>query len=178
MTCLEIRDATAADLERMVSIEIAAAERFPLDVLPANVGRAGSREETQQAIVDRLAWVADSEDAGVVGFLVAQLEEPCLHIAEMDVLASHGRRGIGGRLLEHACAQAGQRGLAAITLTTFEQIPWNAPFYARHGFIAATEPVGFEHLRRALAHERARGLKGRVAMVREAGPADAIGCPR
>jgi len=168
MNTAAIRLARQGDLERMVAIEIQAADLFSLETLPAGLGRSGSRVETQRAISSSLAWVAEVPASGVVGFLAAQIVEGCLHVAEMDVLPSHGRQGIGGRLLEHACDHAWRRKLTAATLTTFEHVPWNAPFYAKHGFVALSEPHGFDHLRRALANEHSLGLRSRVAMVRHA----------
>ena len=42
-------------------------------------------------------------------------------------------KGIGRRLI--ACvADRPAKGLASLTLTTFRDVPWNAPFYARLGF--------------------------------------------
>ena len=37
-------------------------------------------------------------------------------------------------LLGHACEWARGNGLKAVTLTTFANIPWNAPNYERCGF--------------------------------------------
>jgi hypothetical protein len=37
-------------------------------------------------------------------------------------------------LLDRAAADAAAKGLRALTLTTFAEVPWNAPYYARCGF--------------------------------------------
>ena len=55
-----------------------------------------------------------------------------------------------------------------MTLTTFAEVPWNAPYYARLGFtILATDQLT-PGLRRIRDHEVARGLDAwpRVAMRR------------
>lgn len=52
----------------------------------------------------------------------------------MDVDPSHGRRGIGRRLLETVCEAARASGYRAVLLTTLSDAPWNAPFYASAGF--------------------------------------------
>jgi predicted N-acetyltransferase YhbS len=44
------------------------------------------------------------------------------------------RRGLGRTLLDHAADQASAAGLPALTLTTFADVPWNAPYYTRCGF--------------------------------------------
>lgn len=113
-------------------------------------------------------WVAEGAQSGVVGFIVAQRHGDSLHIVEMDVFPSHGRRGIGTKLLTHACDVAKDRSFRYVTLTTFEHLPWNAPFYSKHGFIRVECPDDFPHLVSALHHERARGLERRTAMVKNA----------
>ena len=57
-------------------------------------------------------------------------------------------------------------GFTAITLTTFADVPWNAPFYRRMGFVelaAADNP----RLADELAAEAERGMPAvaRIAMV-------------
>lgn len=49
------------------------------------------------------------------------------------------RQGLGKRLLVTAAAWAQQQGLAALTLTTYAHVPWNAPYYERLGFRIMTE---------------------------------------
>lgn len=45
------------------------------------------------------------------------------------------RLGIGRCLLRAAIHEGRLRNLASVTLTTFRDVPWNAPFYAMHGFL-------------------------------------------
>ncbi len=47
------------------------------------------------------------------------------------------RRARGRRLLEHAIEWAGGEEL---WLTTYSHVPWNRPFYERHGFVTIPEP--------------------------------------
>lgn len=73
-------------------------------------------------------------------------------IAEIDVLPSHGQRGIGAALLEHACDWARRAGYRRVDLGTLADVPWNAPFYARQGFSAVDKRAP----EFALARERDR----------------------
>lgn len=57
-----------------------------------------------------------------------------LHLEELDVLPAHGRQGIGPRLVRALCDGARARDVAAATLCTFRDVPWNAPFYQRLRF--------------------------------------------
>lgn len=166
-----IRFAHLADLERIGQIEIEAASLFPPDALPpAAAAVAMPREELAACLASALLWVAEEQALGVVaGFLAARREGRALHIVEMDVLPRLGRRGVGTRLLRCACKHAAEQGCRDLTLTTFEHLPWNAPFYARHGFHVLRDFEGHPHLAAALRAERLRGLERRVAMAKRLG---------
>ena len=88
-------------------------------------------------------FVAIAEHArdGIVGFVVARPLGGCAHIQEMDVHPNHGRLGLGRRLLDMALAWARGAGYRQVTLTTFRDVAWNAPFYARCGFRSCLSPT-------------------------------------
>ena len=65
-------------------------------------------------------------------------------------------KGIGRRLIACVADQARKRGLASLTLTTFRDVPWNAPFYARLGFEMITTLT--PELREKREEEMAHGL--------------------
>ena len=100
------------------------------------------------------------------------------HIEELAVLPSHGRRGIGGSLLEAACRWAGSSGYRQVTLCTFRDVPWNGPFYRSAGFVELEEDEWCPELAEVRAAERAAGLdelSPRVAMIRRLHTAPASG---
>jgi ribosomal protein S18 acetylase RimI-like enzyme len=164
MTFPTIRPATVEDFPRLAEIETRAAEIFPAEELPFDEMETVPAEILSASIADSMLWVAEVEDAGPVGFVMAQAMHGYFHIAEMDVLPEHGRKGIGSALLKHACAVAGQRGFRYASLTTFEHIAWNAPFYARHGFERVENLSEFQFLAKILDAEAQMGLKNRIAM--------------
>ncbi len=103
----------------------------------------------------------------VVGFVHVLEIDGLAHLEQASVLPTHGRRGYGRRLVEAAVAEARRRGYDRITLRTFAEVPWNAPFYASCGF-AETEPATAFH-RRLVETERRLGLTAygrRVQMTR------------
>jgi GNAT superfamily N-acetyltransferase len=82
---------------------------------------------------DGLVLVA--EDAGeLIGFAASQVCEDALHLWELDVLQGRQGQGVGRALIAATIALALRRACPAVTLTTFSEIAWNAPFYARLGF--------------------------------------------
>jgi GNAT superfamily N-acetyltransferase len=90
------------------------------------------------------------------------------HLQEMDVDPRHGRRGIGTALLRAACDWARGAGHGEVTLTTFRDVPWNMPFYAKAGFEELPAGDMCPALRAVVAAETRRGLDPgrRVAMRR------------
>ena len=83
--------------------------------------------------------------------------------------SSCGRQGLqrlclARRLLDAAATWAPTRGLKAITLTTFRHVAWNAPFYARYGFVELSATAIGERLRAMVRAEESRGLPNRCAM--------------
>ena len=87
------------------------------------------------------------------------------------------RRGISRRLLDHAATYATARGASALTLTTFAEVPWNAPYYARCGFRVVPDSDLSPGLSDIRAREIAHGLYRwpRVTMRRPLNPASSEG---
>jgi GNAT superfamily N-acetyltransferase len=81
-----------------------------------------------------MLWVALGPDDEPVGFVRVVTAGSRIHLAELDVLPAHGRRGVGTALIRAVEEWAGINGCSEITLTTYRDVPWNAPFYARVGF--------------------------------------------
>jgi GNAT superfamily N-acetyltransferase len=106
---------------------------------------------------DGTIWVAEVGGA-VVGYALASVVDGEGHLDQVSVLPEHGRRGIGAALIAEVEAWARRRGDQALTLTTFRDVEWNGPYYARLGF----EPIPDEQLgpelRAIRDRERADGL--------------------
>lgn len=105
-----------------------------------------------------------------VGFAELAEVDGHAHLEQLSVHPEHGRRGLGGALVTAACEQAGAAGYRRITLLTYADIPWNAPFYARHGFriLDALTP-GLAALRHREVQVGLDVHGRRVAMARELG---------
>jgi ribosomal protein S18 acetylase RimI-like enzyme len=105
-----------------------------------------------------------------VGFVRVDEVDGLAHIEELAVLPGRMREGIGTALLEAACAWAEGHGYPAVTLITFADVDWNAPFYAARGFVPVEQITpGLAELR---DWERAVGLDAvgrRIVMRRELG---------
>ncbi|MFJ9852774.1 GNAT family N-acetyltransferase [Streptomyces sp. NPDC101150] len=92
-----------------------------------------------------------------IGYLVREPVDGCLHIEQVSVHPDHARRGIGRALIGRA-EDDDRWGAAALTLTTFAEVPWNAPYYERLGFRVLAEDELTPGLREIRADEARRGL--------------------
>ena len=93
-----------------------------------------------------------------VGFALVEPLDDALFIVELSVCRDLQGRGIGKGLLNAAVSHARMRGNSAVTLTTFREVPWNAPYYARCGFKIIEEAALTPGLAQKLAEEAAHGL--------------------
>lgn len=155
-----IRLANRSDAASLPDIERSAAELFRTvpalawiaddDVLPVEVHL--------RFIAAGTAWVAVDDAGKLQGFLSAERFGQALHIWELAVHRDGQGQGYGRALVSHAIAHARRQQLSAITLTTFRDLPWNAPFYRRLGFDAIEGDALDERLTAVLRHERELGL--------------------
>jgi GNAT superfamily N-acetyltransferase len=130
-----IRPATLADVPALGAIETRAGERYR-GLVPDEIPSDNVPEATllDAASAGRL-FVAEAADRTLAGFaLVVLLADGSAHLEELDVLPECGRRGIGTALVEAACRWAKANGRRKLTLTTFRDVPFNAPYYLRLGF--------------------------------------------
>jgi GNAT superfamily N-acetyltransferase len=163
-----IRPPAADELGRLVEIEAAAGRAFADHGMPEIAADdPGSPTELELYRAAGRAWVA-ADAGGPVAYLLAAEIDGCLHVEQVSVDPAHAGHGIGAALIDHLAAAARADGRPALTLTTFRDIPWNAPYYARLGFRELPEGEWGPQLRALVAHERDAipGHHPRVTMIR------------
>ncbi len=165
---MTIRPARPDDAVVLPAIERSAAQSFAAIAHLAWLTRHEvlGIEQHLAFIANGLHWVAVDDGDRPVGFLCASVQEHALHIEELSVARRSQGRGLGRELIMHVQGKAAAAGFRALTLTTFANVPWNAPFYARLGFECVDEHQASDFLRRQLQHEHALGLPGRCAMLK------------
>ena len=57
------------------------------------------------------------------------------HLEQLSVHPDHAGHGVGRSLLRAGCDWAREAGYRELTLATYRDVPWNAPFYASEGFV-------------------------------------------
>lgn len=157
-----IRHARPADAATLPAIERSAAELFRLDPNLAWLADSDVPDAAQhlQAIEQGNVWVAENAVGQLAGFLRAVEIDNQLHVEELSVSQDFQGQGIGRKLLVDVIEHARRRQLEAVTLTTFRDLPWNAPFYQRMGFVVLREENAVAHLIQALNDEIAHGFPG------------------
>jgi GNAT superfamily N-acetyltransferase len=155
---VEIRVADADELPALIDVERRSSVRFAsVPGLEHWVDDITEMSDLAPALERGMVWVAVAHGAPV-GWCYASEVDDSLFVEQVDVLPEHGRRGIGGRLLDTVRAQADARGLAAVTLTTDAHVPWNRPWYEKLGFQVVAPADRGPALAAKVAHEGERGL--------------------
>jgi GNAT superfamily N-acetyltransferase len=154
-----IRSASAGDVTAMREIEVAAGRAFAevgMDAVAADEPLAA--EELLRCQQDGRAWVAVDVEDRPIGYLIADRVDGNGHVEQVSVDPAHGGRGIGAALVERAARWAREWGAPALTLCTFAEVAWNAPYYERLGFRRLADAELTPGLRRIRAAEAAHGL--------------------
>jgi len=161
--------ARPGDVAALPAIELAAAQLLRGHAPDSVLNEVFDEAELREAQGQGRLWVALDGDTPV-GFAVVELLARDLpHLEEVDVHPSHGRRGLGARLVQTVCEWAARSGYAQLTLTTYRDLPWNMPFYARLGFAEVPVEARRSELEAVFRAETARGFDSerRLVMKRE-----------
>ncbi|MEY9904916.1 GNAT superfamily N-acetyltransferase [Catenulispora sp. MAP12-49] len=164
-----VRVAAPEDLAALPALE-SAADALLADYLDAPLPPGPDTE----AAVAALARAAAVLVAGTppVGFARIDVVDGGAHLEQLAVDPAFARRGLGTALVRGCCDWAVAHGFDAVTLTTFAQVPFNGPFYARLGFAVVDDaalPTELAGLRRHEAEVGLDALGPRVVMRRASG---------
>lgn len=155
MSVITIRPATAADAELIQAIE-SAADALLVDALGAPEWPAAADALERLGTPGFVLVLTDSPDGSPVGFVHVLDADGHAHLEQLSVLPEVGRQGYGRRLVTAAQDEARERGYTRMTLRTYAEIPWNAPFYASCSFLESLPETPF--LRELVETEAKLGL--------------------
>ena len=115
-----------------------------------------------------ISQISQKSEISIAGFLVFKKipdnTETTLFIEEMSVLPEYAGNRIGEKMIQYMVSIRPE--IKSIWLTTFENIPWNAPYYERLGFLQIPYKDCIPEIQNILHHESSKGLKNRIAMVK------------
>jgi GNAT superfamily N-acetyltransferase len=147
------------DLERLREIERAAGAAFRdigmqliADDEPMDIKTLAGYQENARA------WVACVTSDIPIGYIIVDEIDDAAHIEQVSVDPSQARNRLGSALIDEVEKWAVMRGLVRLTLTTFESVPWNAPYYERLGFHVLPSAQWTASIREIVASEAAQGL--------------------
>jgi GNAT superfamily N-acetyltransferase len=154
-----IRPAQPDDGDELRTIERLAGARF------RDVG-LDSIADDEPPSIDELAafalagrsWVAVDVTGLPVGYVLVDVGDDCAHVEQISVRPDHQGAGIGRALLDRVRLWAVSNNYRAITLTTFDDVPWNRPLYEHLGFRVLSESEIGPHLRAVREDEASHGL--------------------
>ncbi len=157
----QIRVASPEEYDALRSIEDAA------DTMYADIGIGPFTQSEEDNHLAQAAVVLATGNPAV-GFACVEVVDGAAHIWQLSVHPLAARQGRGRALVNAVCAWAVTNGLPAVTLTTFRDVAWNGPFYAKLGFRELVDlSPGLAAMRE---HERAIGdddFGPRIAMRKD-----------
>ena len=162
-----IRPALPADVLGLPAIEAAAGEAFRTVGMPeiADDPLPDVQQLKRHASDGRVRVATVSNE--VVGYALAVVRDGSAHLEQVSVHPDHAGQRIGADLIDAVTSWARDRGDDRLTLTTFADVPWNAPYYRKLGFRALPDDALGPQLAAELSEERMRFTAPRVAMARD-----------
>jgi GNAT superfamily N-acetyltransferase len=166
---VRIRAPRLTELELLREIERDAGQAF------AQIGMEEIAADEPLAVVELQefaeagrAWVATGIDDVPVAYLLSAVVDGAAHVEQVSVSRASRGRSVGAALIDHLSAIAARDGRRWVTLTTFRDVPWNAPYYERLGFTTIGPGEYGPELATLVAVEASRipGELPRVAMRR------------
>jgi GNAT superfamily N-acetyltransferase len=153
-----IRPAHPQEIALLPQIENAADERYVrlglrcvLEMPPHSIA---ALEEGRQR---DMLWVATSPRNRVVGFALMALTGGTAWLDQLSVLPRWQGRGLGASLIDRTAERARELGHDMLYLSTYLDVPWNAPFYQRRGFAPLPRGVWPTAFRRQFMIENSHG---------------------
>ncbi|MEL6542036.1 MAG: GNAT family N-acetyltransferase [Pseudomonadota bacterium] len=168
MTDWSLRLARLSDAEAMPPVEAAAGALFQkVEGLAGVAGMHTVPVDRLRRYIRKGHCLVTHVGERMAGFLVNEPFRRELHIWEFNVHPDFQQKGIGAGLVRACMVDARNSGFKAVTMTTFRDVPWNAPFYAKLGFEEVSALDAHPRLAGELALEADHGLpmERRCAMI-------------
>ena len=162
------RAARPDEIETIRSIERASAQRF-LGLMDALAADEPSPATVLAARIASGGLLVATDGDDLVAFVMFEAVEDRAYVEQIDVLPAYEGRRIGAALLDVVSGRARKAGLKGLSLSTFREVPWNAPYYRWLGFTDVADEALTPGMRAIREAHLARGLDeaARVFMVRD-----------
>jgi GNAT superfamily N-acetyltransferase len=122
-----------------------------VDMPPASIA------SLEQGRRDGRLWVAVSSMGRIVGFALMKQPGGRAWLDQLSVLDAWQGLGFGTTLIDRTAAAARALGHDALYLSTYRDVPWNGPFYARRGFAEVPRGLWLHAFRMQFMAENSHG---------------------
>lgn len=129
----KVRLAIEADLSKLPAIEASGDELFKEEGIK-NLPTPADPSELASA---KCILVVDAPPKGFAR--IGEIDSNA-HLEQLSVGREHIGQGLGRLLMQSAIDWAKDSGYRRMTLVTFKDIAWNAPFYKKYGFSEYDSP--------------------------------------
>jgi GNAT superfamily N-acetyltransferase len=160
---LVIRPGLKTEIDAIRDLERASSRRF-LGVMDALADDASTPALALAQRIDSDGLLTARLDGRLAAFVMFRPLEDSLYIEQIDVAPAFEGRRIGAALIDAVAERAATTGLARLTLSTFRDVPWNAPYYRRLGFLDIADDALSNALRAVRREHVARGLDERARL--------------
>lgn len=154
-----IRPSVLTDIPELRDVEVDAGQIFR----QVNLDTIADHEPPEAEFIgdhvrSGTAWTAEL-DSVVAAYALASEVDGEGHLEQVSVRRAAAGHGIGRLLIDRVCRWAAGQGYDALTLTTFVELPWNGPYYARLGFRALEDASCGAQLQAIRQKERRAGVE-------------------
>ncbi len=163
----QIRAAVEADIDAMRAVEQRAGQLFRTigyDFCADGPNRG--HEEHRRVMKAGVTYVVTTPTTAIAGFAMFEPMDGDVHLVEIDVDPDHQRQGLARRMIAHGAEWSTAKDFDGMTLTTYRDVSWNAPFYRRLGFVDLEPDANRPGLLDVVRKEAAWGfaLRPRITM--------------
>ncbi len=153
-----IRPARPEEFSLLPDIESDAAQAFRNAGLDEIDGLEATPASWYENMPGRNTVYVAEDNGKVIGFIAGHEGDGQAYLREVSVRYSYSGRGVGAALIKALMSWAREAGFTCMTLTTFRDIPFNAPFYEKLGFKPFKPDNDWQHLLEVREKERQEGL--------------------
>lgn len=158
MTAYRIARGTPSDAPRLRQIEVAAGARFRA----IGMEEIAEGEPTPATILEERAkagrlYIAVAAAGEIAGFLIWSPKDGLAYIEEVSVHPDHAGHRLAARLIDELTNDV-RSHMPALSLATFRDVPWNAPYYASLGFVEMPQDKAGPDHQQSWHHQAANGL--------------------
>lgn len=142
------------DLATLLEIDLDAGLLFEraglyLDLPESHEFPVTERDRLRASLTAGTTLIAMDLRGHALAFVAMGVRDRSPYVEQISVRANCTRRGLGSMLLERALRSAPDSWL-----TTYDHLPWNRPFYERHGFVRVPEESCGPDIRADLEFQR------------------------